>query len=103
MVRVSGGEPAPARPGVLAAVLDGPEDMLEGYDPEALLPAISCPVLILQADPGAGGVLLDEEVETARRLLADAAHVRLEGIGHELHGLHARRVPQAIGPFLRTV
>jgi pimeloyl-ACP methyl ester carboxylesterase len=90
-------------PGVLAAVLVGPEVMLEGYDPETLLPAICCPVLILQADPRAGGLLPDEAVEKARRLLGDAAHVRLEGIGHELHGLHAQRVLQAMSPFLQTV
>ncbi|MDP9359760.1 MAG: alpha/beta hydrolase [Chloroflexota bacterium] len=90
-------------PGVLTAVLEGPEVMLAGYDPEVLLPAISCPVLILQADPAEGGLLSDAEVEKGLRLLPHARHVRLEGIGHELHGLHADRVLEAITPFLDAV
>jgi pimeloyl-ACP methyl ester carboxylesterase len=48
-------------PDVLAAVLDGPERMLVGYDPKELLPRITCPVLLLQAD-GAGGMRDDEVV-----------------------------------------
>ncbi len=90
-------------PGVLTAVLEGPEVMLAGYDPEVLLPAISCPVLILQADPAEGGLLSDSEVEKGLRLLPHATHVRLEGIGHELHGLHVDRVLAAITPFLNAV
>ena len=90
-------------PGVLAAVLAGPEVMLEGYEPEVLLPAIACPVLILQADAAAGGLLTDREVERALRLLPRPTHLRLEGIGHELHGLHPGRIAEAIGPFLDAV
>ncbi len=77
--------------------------MLEGYEPEALLPAITCPVLILQGDPAAGGLLSDREVERALRLLPRPTHLRLEGIGHELHGVHPERVLAAMGPFLDTV
>jgi pimeloyl-ACP methyl ester carboxylesterase len=92
-------------PGVLAAVLEGPEHMLAGYDPYRLLPAIRCPVLLLQADPQAGGLLRDEEVQMALRLLADSVHVHLPGIGHELHGRpeQASRVLDAITPFLLDV
>ncbi len=92
-------------PDMLAAVLEGPEQMLAGYDPERLLPAIRCPVLLLQADPQAGGLLRDEEVQMALRLLPDGVHVRLRGLGHELHGLpkQAPRVVEAIAPFLAEV
>ncbi len=92
-------------PGVLEAVLEGPDFMLRGYEPETLLPAISCPVLLLQADPASGGVLRDEEVEMGQRLLPTSSHVRLLGIGHELHGPRdqAKRVLEAIAPFLATV
>ena len=41
--------------------------------------------------------------ELGLRLLPRATHVRLEGIGHELHGRHAQRVLDAIDPFLETV
>ena len=90
-------------PGMLAVVLAGPEVMLEGYEPEALLPAIACPVLILQADAAAGGLLTDREVERALRLLPRPTHLHLDGIGHELHGLHPGRIAEAIGPFLAAV
>jgi pimeloyl-ACP methyl ester carboxylesterase len=76
-----------------------------GYDPEWLLPAIRCPVLLLQADPRAGGLLRDADVQMGSRLLADSVHVRLPGIGHELHGPpdQAPRVVEAISPFLARV
>jgi hypothetical protein len=45
----------------------------------------------------------DAEVELGLRLLPHARHIRLDGIGHELHGRHAQRVLEAIGPFLATV
>ena len=92
-------------PGTLAAVLAGPEVMLEGYDADTLLPAIGCPVLILQADPAAGGFLRDEEVELALQLLPRADHVRLPGIGHELHGPpgQERTVLEAITPLLNRL
>jgi pimeloyl-ACP methyl ester carboxylesterase len=92
-------------PGVLAAVLEGPQFMLRGYKPEQLLPAISCPVLLLQADAAFGGMLRDEEVEMGLRLLPAASHVRLQGIGHELQGPpeQASRVFEAISPFLASL
>jgi pimeloyl-ACP methyl ester carboxylesterase len=90
-------------PDMLAAILAGPEVMLEGYDPETLLPAIACPVLILQADPAAGGMLTDAEVAKGLRLLRHPTHLRLERIGHELHGAHPQRVFEAISPFVESV
>lgn len=91
-------------PDMLAAVLEGPEVLLEGYEAEKVLPKIRCPVLILQADPAAGG-LLDAEVERAMRLLPHAIRLRMEGMGHELHGPpgQERRVLEAITPFLEGV
>jgi pimeloyl-ACP methyl ester carboxylesterase len=92
-------------PEMLAAVLAGPEVMLVGYDPAVLLQAITCPVLLLQADPLRGGVLRDDEVELGLELLACATHVRLDGIGHSLHGPPEQtpRVVEAMMPFLSQV
>jgi len=81
---------------VLTAVLDGPERMLVGYDPDDLLPQITCPVLLLQAD-GEGG-MQDETVTRARALLRDVTHVRLMGADHSLG---AERVLAASTDFLR--
>jgi pimeloyl-ACP methyl ester carboxylesterase len=89
---------------MLAAVLAGPDVMLAGYDPHVLLPKIRCPVLLLQADPQGppqGGLLRDEEVALGLRLLSNATHVRLEGVGHPLN--QTAVVISAITPFLETI
>ncbi len=91
-------------PDMLAAVLAGPGYLLAGLEPERTLPAIRCPVLLLQADPAAGGAWRDEEVREAMRLLRRGSHVRLVGLGHELYGTgHVAEVVQAISPFLAQV
>jgi pimeloyl-ACP methyl ester carboxylesterase len=92
-------------PDMLAAVLDGPEVMLAGYDPQVLLPKIQCPVLLLQADPAHGAVLRDDEVALAQQLLAQPTHVQVSGIGHALHvPPHATAVIlRAIQPFLASL
>jgi pimeloyl-ACP methyl ester carboxylesterase len=91
-------------PDMLAAVLAGPDVMLEGYDPERLLPAIVCPVLILRAEP-ARSALPAEDVALALRLLPQATLVQLDGIDHALHGPphQLQRVVQALTPFLERV
>jgi pimeloyl-ACP methyl ester carboxylesterase len=90
-------------PDMLATVLAGDDVMLDGYDPDALLPAIPCPVLLLQADTTAGGFFSDEEVELGLRLLPDARVVTLKGIDHSLHARHAQEILDAITPFLADV
>jgi pimeloyl-ACP methyl ester carboxylesterase len=90
-------------PDMLGTVLAGPDVMLDGYDPETLLPAISCPVLILQADTSAGGMMSDEEVDLGLRLVPDARVVRLQGIDHSLHALHSQEILEAVSPFLSEV
>jgi pimeloyl-ACP methyl ester carboxylesterase len=90
-------------PDMLAAVLAGPHVMLAGYDPQRLLPAITCPVLLLQADPYQGGVLRDDEVALGLRLLPQASHRRLDGLGHPLHAVDPPRVLEAIIPFLDSL
>jgi len=87
-------------PDMLAAVNAGPLPMLAGYEPETLLPAISCPVLLLQADASEGSALGDADVELGLRLLPHAIYVRLAGVGHPLHATHLHRVAEAIAPFL---
>ena len=83
-------------PDVLTALLDDHENTVVGYEMEVVLPAIRCPVLLLQADPDADGNMDDAEVKRALPLLAQGRHVRLEGIGHILF------YPQK-GPALRAI
>ena len=92
-------------PDFFAALLDEPEITAKGYDMEILFPKIKCPVLLLQADPENGGALTDAEVVRGRHLLAQARHVRLEGISHILfNDAHGKEpVLQAISEFLVSV
>jgi pimeloyl-ACP methyl ester carboxylesterase len=89
-------------PDVLGTVLEGPTAVRAGYDFDLLLPQITCPVLILQADPASGGLLRDEDVAHALALLPNATRTRLTGIGHELHGPPGQtpRVHDAMTSFL---
>ena len=65
-------------------LLEDYENVAAGYDMETVLPAIHCPVLLLQADPSAGGALTDEEVQRALTLLADPTLMRFAGMDHML-------------------
>ena len=74
------------------------EEYVEQVDPNAALGRIPCPVLLIQADPSHGGVVTDNDVETALSLLSDGMHVQLEGAGHDL-GLGTWQ----IAPLLRAM
>ena len=69
-------------PAVMEAFRDG--TMLDGYDPDALLRLVACPVLLLQADPAEDGLMSDEDVRRALELLPRARHARFDGVGHAL-------------------
>jgi pimeloyl-ACP methyl ester carboxylesterase len=87
-------------PAMLLPVLQGPAYMLGDYEPSRMLPAITCPVLLLGADPRLGATLLDDEVQVALSLLPDGTFIRVQGIGHPLHGSHPVQTLEAITPFL---
>ncbi len=72
---------------------------LDGYDPERLWPRATCPVLLLQGDPEAGGAFTDEDVAAAQRGLAQSRHVRFEGVGHLIHRTRPEQVLAAIREF----
>ena len=73
----------------LCDTADGPFlALLEGEhqpDPWALLPAITCPALVLQADPLAGGALDDESAARALAALLRGTLARFSGAGHAIH------------------
>jgi pimeloyl-ACP methyl ester carboxylesterase len=90
-------------PDLLTAILERFEDTAAGYEMNLLLPAIQCPVLLLQADPSAGAAMTNAEVEEALPLFAKASHVRLEGVSHVFHNDHKEPVLEALKSFLLTV
>ena len=72
-------------PDMLTILIDEPDRAAAGYDMAVVLPSIRCPVLLLQADPKAGGFLTDAEVEQGLPLFSQPTHVLLEGVSHVLH------------------
>jgi pimeloyl-ACP methyl ester carboxylesterase len=72
------------------------------WEPERILPRITCPVLLLQGNPELDALLSDADVALAKRLLPRAEHVRFPLLGHALFMQNARTVLDAIMPFLDT-
>lgn len=61
------------------------EDNVSAFHGENLLRRLQCPLLLLQADPSMGGLLADEDVGIARRLVSDFECIRYQGAGHFMH------------------
>jgi len=73
------------------------------WNPEKILPRITCPVLLLQANPELDGLLSDHDLALAKRLLPRATHVSFPSLGHALFLQQARPVVDAVIPFLTQV
>jgi pimeloyl-ACP methyl ester carboxylesterase len=86
-------------PEVLAPVVAG--KWLEGYDEREIARQVICPVLLLQADPTAGGALTDEDAASFAALAAKATLVKLAGAGHNMHIDRTQDVIDLITLFLR--
>lgn len=90
-------------PAMLTALLDDFDNVAAGYQMAQVLPAIRCPVLLLQADPAAGGVMTAAEVAQALPLLTQPSHVQLKGLSHVLHNEQKEPVVLAIIDFLKAL
>jgi pimeloyl-ACP methyl ester carboxylesterase len=89
-------------PDMLDALIDRFEATAAGYEMETVLPEIECPVLLMQGDPAAGGLMTNSEVEQASRLLAQPRHVKLEGVSHVLHNERKEPVLEALASFFSS-
>jgi pimeloyl-ACP methyl ester carboxylesterase len=89
-------------PDRFTAQLDRYETTAAGYEMNSVLPSIQCPVLLLQADPTAGGMMTDREVELALPLLVQSQHIRLQGISHILHIERKEPIVQALAAFFQS-
>jgi pimeloyl-ACP methyl ester carboxylesterase len=86
-------------PGVLDYHAGGlGREYLAGIDLDGMLSRISCPVLLLRANPDLGALMSPSAADHAVSLLADGLQVELENAGHNL-GLDSWDV----GPLLRAV
>lgn len=88
-------------PAAMSAFHDG--EMTIGYEPDVIFPLISCPVLLLQADPERGGLMTDGDVTRTLSLLRDGKHASFPGLGHGLHVEDSGQILDAVIPFLATL
>lgn len=75
----------------------------EHYRPNELLPKIACPALLLQGNPALEGLVEDPDAERALALLAQGTHVRLQEVGHGLHGAQPTTFFQLVSSFLESL
>lgn len=76
---------------------------LEGFDWAAVMQKITCPVLLLQADLSAGGMLTDDDAAEAERLTPDCVRVRLPKVGHLIHWLQTETCLRLTISFLESL
>lgn len=74
------------------------QEFLRDIDLDDILRKITCPVLLIQANPELGGLMTDQGVAHCSEYLPDVSHVLLEKTGHDL-GLTSWEV----APLLRAV
>jgi pimeloyl-ACP methyl ester carboxylesterase len=87
-------------PDVLTLVV---EDRARGdYDQDECLRRGTCPTLLLQADPQAGGALGDEDAARALGLLPQGLHVKLPGVEHNVHATAPTDFCRLVRDFLET-
>jgi len=67
---------------------------------QELLPAITCPLLLITADPEKGGIITPEVAEEASRAQPSLKVVRLRGAGHNIRREQFDAFVQAVRAFL---
>jgi len=90
-----------ADPGVWEAALN--RSLQSNWNPDELLPTISAPTLLMQANPDRGSALLDSEATRATDLIPGGRYVRWDDSGHGMHNEHPERFIQLVSAFLRQV
>jgi pimeloyl-ACP methyl ester carboxylesterase len=75
---------------------------LHGLDWFSHLPRISCPTLVLRADPDAGGMLAAAEAARIRTLIPRCTVRELPGVGHSIHTREPQRMLAMIQEFLQS-
>lgn len=88
-------------PEVLVSIIEG--RWLEGYDQRRILRLIKCPVLVLQADEKAGGMLGDEDAELMLDSILDCTRVRFPDAGHLLHWVETDAIARNAIAFLESL
>ena len=85
-------------PTMLDAVIEF-DAMYAGFETDRLLPAIDCPLMLIQADPRYGGALGDADVAVVRGLRPDVVVARIADAGHSTYPW---KIEAVLREFFRT-
>ena len=88
-------------PEVLTPVIKG--RWLDDYHFRDVLSRIHCPVLLLQADPAAGGALTDADSDAALATLPSVQHIQFIGASHQLHRERTSQMLDAMHRFTASL
>ncbi|MGE5252239.1 MAG: alpha/beta fold hydrolase [Bacteroidota bacterium] len=85
-------------PGVIEAILE--DRHLEGFNADLFLRRITCPVLIVQGNPGLGAALRDEDLAYMTERLRNYDVLHMQDVGH---GLPTARTLSRLEAFLASI
>jgi pimeloyl-ACP methyl ester carboxylesterase len=85
-------------PEVLDPIVAG--EWLDGFDIQDVMQRVKCPVLLLQAEVAAGGMLTDEDADSLKLWTSDFVHVRFPGCDHSIHWSRTEELLSAVHAFL---
>ena len=64
---------------------------------------IEAPTLLIQADTSVGGILPDVEARDAATRMRECLHIKLPGIGHNIHSTMTDAFLRLVVPFLGSL
>ena len=88
-------------PATMTPLLAG--EWLDGLEWGTILGAVSCPVLLLRADPARGGMLPDGDATAMRAAIPDLTTIDLPGVGHNAVAQQPDIPPRFVIPFLESL
>lgn len=88
-------------PGVYTSLLDG--SATDGYDLDTFLQQVSCPALLLRANPALGGRIPEETATRAIALLARGTLVNIPEAEHNIHQSQPKAAVEAVTRFLESM
>lgn len=88
-------------PAVLAPIVEG--TWLEEYDWRDIIARIACPTLILQADPVAGGMLIEEDARWCQQHLREGTLMFYPGAAHLIHWARPVDLANHVQGFLASL
>jgi pimeloyl-ACP methyl ester carboxylesterase len=88
-------------PDILVPILGG--ELVEKHSLDAVLQKITCPILLLQADPALGAATEDQHVALFREFAPQTQVIKIEGARHGIHRTHMHDLLKSVKSFLANL